>query len=160
MSDITAPGLDGNLTFGLGGGPAPAAEPEPFEVDLRTYLEGSLGVRAWPGALPAGYKQSDLPALVYSLAAHESEPDLDGPGQVQEWSIRFDAYGRSMLDAARLIARLGAGLDGFRGAMGNTVVQQIIRTGGAHNFEELPNGSALPTQRRSAEFWIAFEGPP
>lgn len=147
--------LDGYLTFGLLGGADAGAVP--FEVELQTYLSDALAVTVWPGALPANYKQSDLPALVYSLASHESEDELEGPSSLSEWTIRLEAYGRSILDAAGLMERVKANLHGYRGMMGSTMVQRAMRQGGSHDYSVLPGKSGQLTQVRSAEFWICYE---
>lgn len=127
-----------------------------FEVELVAYLVAAIGVPVWPGVIPPGVTQLDLPALVYNLVSESSEDNLDGPEELCEWVVQLDSYGLTRHAASALIESLKAVLHGYRGPMGRAYVLSAERTTGSTSFEESATKSGLLTQRRIVEYWICF----
>lgn len=127
-----------------------------LEVELEFFLQAALGVPAWPGMIPQG---KALPALVYTLVSAGRERDLDGATGLVLWSVQFDAWAKTRLEAAQLMERLRDALDDYSGPMGAATVVNATLESEMHGLTPPINASDRPAQRKTAEYSIWFREP-
>lgn len=101
-----------------------------IRVGLRTYLLSVTAIsnavggnRIYPGILPQGEKQ---PSIVYNRITGQGDNTMDGPSGLSRPRFQIDAWAASADEAAELANLVKEHIDGYRGLMGDVVVQGVF----------------------------------
>jgi len=104
-----------------------------FEEGLATFLcdaGTSAGDRIYPGRLPQGVV---LPAVMWFKVSAGIEYTQSGPEKGREPRYQLDCWAETYLEARTLAEEMIAALSGYRGAMGNEMVEAAFIEGDRDN---------------------------
>lgn len=83
-------------------------------------LAALVGTRVYPGLAPQG---AAAPYLVYQQADRQKVHTLGGVVSLNNYRMRFDAFGSSYANAKATAAALASALDGFSGLVGSGAIK-------------------------------------
>lgn len=109
-----------------------------FETDFRAFLAANapiaalVGTRIYP-VVPA--QKASLPHLVYTRLDTQRGHTHSGPEGLQRPRLLVTCWAETFLVSRDLADKVRLALDGYRGAMGSTVIQAAFIAGDSDTFE-------------------------
>lgn len=96
-----------------------------IEYDLQTFLQGNLAgsVKVYPLRLP---QDAILPAVIYRRISGQRLRSIEGPAGMARPRIELNAYAVRYTEAKALATEIRRLLDGYRGRIGASQVENII----------------------------------